>query len=86
MPEFDLTDRITEQVLPVMRTLKGRLEGDLSNDELAAIVHALVDAATVGARVGYTAALANAVEAGLALPEELNVEGLRNQNLWPFED
>ncbi len=40
----------------------------------------------MSARVAYASIAANAAEAGVELPEGLSLEGLQEQNLWPFED
>lgn len=86
MAKADLSERIAEQLAPIFETLQRRIESDLTDRDKAAVAYAIVDAATVGARVAYGAILANAAEAGIALPPGLNLEGLHSQDLWPDED
>lgn len=82
----DLTDRITEQLGQTIERLQDRVTAPLSDRDKAAIALALVEAATTGARVAYGAVLANAAAAGLAFPPGRDLSGLRDQELWPFDD
>ncbi len=77
----DLTDRLNEQLTPIVETLQIRAESNLTDRDKVAIAHALVDAANMGARVGIAWVVANAVDAGLEIP--IDVSGLRSRNLWP---
>lgn len=86
MSERDLSDRIGEQLGPVIETVQRRIQADLTDRDKAAIAHGLVDAAVVGARVAYAAILANATEAGVALPPGVDVSGFDTEDLWPFDD
>lgn len=85
MPEHDLTDRIAEQVVPIIQTITRRMESDLTDVDKAAIGHGVVDAATMGARVAWAAIVANAAEAGVDV-SRINIGGLESQNLWPFPE
>jgi len=86
MPEHDLTERLVEQLTPIIETLRGRIETELTDQDGAAIAHALSEAVTAGARVAYANLAANAVELGIDLPESFSLEGLRAPNLWPSDD
>jgi hypothetical protein len=86
MPEFDLTERLMEQAAPIIETMMRRIQTDLTDRDKAAIAHAIVGVGVVGARVAYGMVLANAAEAGIELPASINLDGLRDPDLWPFED
>lgn len=86
MPESDLTARIGEQLAPIIETMDRRIQTDLPDRDRAAIAHALVDAATTGARVAWATMLANLAEAGVQLPPNVGVSGLQSADLWPFDD
>jgi hypothetical protein len=86
MPEHDLTERLIEQLKPIMETMRGRIETELTDRDRAAIAHALAEAVTAGARVAYANLAANAVELGMDLPESFSLKGLRPPNFWPPED
>lgn len=81
MTDHNLTERINEQLGPIVEALMSRAESDLTDRDKAAIAHALVDAATMGARVAIASVAANAAEAGVDFP--LDMSGLASQNLWP---
>jgi hypothetical protein len=63
-----------------------RIQTELPDRDKAAIAHALVDAATTGARVAWATLLANAADAGIALPPNVGTGGLQSVDLWPFDD
>ena len=79
VPETDLTQRISEQLGPIIETLQGRIRTDLKDRDKAAIAFTIGDAATAGARVAYAAMAANAVEAGISLPPGFSLAGLRSR-------
>jgi hypothetical protein len=86
MPEYDLTDRITEQMTPIVQRVLRRLESELTDRDKAAVGHGLIEAATMGARVAYAQMIANAAEAGIELPDTFSIKGLSYENLWPFQE
>ena len=84
MPEHDLTDRVTEQLGPIVEAVQSRIDTPLTDRDKAAIAHGLASAAIMGARVATASFIANAAEAGVDLP--FSTAGLRDEDLWPFED
>ena len=85
MPESDLTQRVVEQLGPIIEAVQRRTESDLTDRDKAVIAHGLVDAATMGARVAWAAWVANAREAGVDV-SGVSLAGLESQNLWPFPE
>lgn len=77
----DLTERIQEQLGPIIEALRSRTESPLTDRDKAAAAHALVEASIMGARVGVAWVVATAAEAGIDL--SIDVSSLRGENLWP---
>lgn len=85
MPEFDLTDRINEQLSPIIAKVNRRVESDLTDHDRAAIGHGLVEAAVMGARVAWAAIVANAAETGVDV-SRISMRRLEYQDFWPFPE
>lgn len=83
--EHDTTERIVEQLDPVIRRMNARLQGDLSERDRLAVSVAITEAAGVGVRVTWAMVAANAAEAGVDIsafdPTRISVEVT-----WPYPE
>lgn len=82
--EYDISHRIAEQLKQIREDVLRRIGVELTDRDVSAIVHGLVDAATMGARVAKAALDANAIEAGET--RSADEMGLRDLDRFPFED